>query len=55
MKPLPPTLREKRRYILARIVPRWRIPEDARLLHLAVMEAATSLWGDPACGGAPAG
>ncbi len=46
MKPLPPTLREKRRYILARIAPRWHVSGDTRLLHQAVMEATTSLWGD---------
>ena len=48
MKPLPPTMREKRRYILARILPRWYVPEDSRLMHQAVMEATTSLWGDAA-------
>ncbi|HDR72732.1 MAG TPA: ribonuclease P [Methanoculleus sp.] len=45
MKPRPPTLREKRRYILARIVPHYRRIE-ARQMYIAAFEALTSLWGD---------
>ena len=47
MKPRPPSLRMKKRYVLGRIVPPWRNP-DARTLSTAVHEAATSLWGDAA-------
>ncbi|HZD44163.1 MAG TPA: Rpp14/Pop5 family protein [Methanomicrobiales archaeon] len=46
MKPLPPTLREKRRYLLARITPRWSVGDDSRLIYQAVVEAITSLFGD---------
>jgi len=45
MKVRPPTLREKRRYILARILP-GGISVDPKDLYYAVAEAATSLWGD---------
>jgi len=41
----PPTLREKRRYILARILP-GGIAVDPKDLFYAIAEAATSLWGD---------
>ncbi|MDH7592875.1 MAG: Rpp14/Pop5 family protein [Methanomicrobiales archaeon] len=41
----PPTFRLKRRYLLARINPPWR-EFEAKELYSAVMEAATSLWGD---------
>jgi ribonuclease P/MRP protein subunit POP5 len=41
----PPTLREKRRYLLAKIEP-CGVPVDGKDLYYAVYEAATSLWGD---------
>ena len=45
MKPRPPTLREKRRYILAEIVPHYRRIEP-RQMYFAVVDALSSLWGD---------
>jgi ribonuclease P/MRP protein subunit POP5 len=45
VKPRPPTLREKRRYILAGITPHYRSIEQ-RQMYLTVFEALTSLWGD---------
>ena len=42
-------MREKRRYILVRILPYGFIP-DRKDLYIAVIEAATSLWGDVATG-----
>jgi ribonuclease P/MRP protein subunit POP5 len=45
MSPRPPTLREKRRYILARIEPAGIIP-DKKELYYAIADATTSLWGD---------
>lgn len=45
MKPRPPTLRPKRRYILARIDPVW-VPLETKTLYTAIHEAATSLYGD---------
>jgi ribonuclease P/MRP protein subunit POP5 len=45
VKPRPPTLRVKRRYILARIVPHYRCIEP-RQMYYAASEALTSLWGD---------
>lgn len=45
MKPRPPTLRTKRRYLLVRVLPIWQeVGEKA--LYLAVAEAVTSLFGD---------
>jgi ribonuclease P/MRP protein subunit POP5 len=41
----PPTLREKRRYILVRIDPAG-IPVDQKDLYYAVSDATTQLWGD---------
>ncbi|OPY39284.1 MAG: Ribonuclease P protein component 2 [Methanoregula sp. PtaU1.Bin051] len=41
----PPTLRAKRRYVLARIFPSGYGP-DQKDLYFAVFEAVTSLWGD---------
>jgi ribonuclease P/MRP protein subunit POP5 len=41
----PPTLREKRRYILAKIEP-CGAPVEGKDLYYAIHEAATSLWGD---------
>ena len=41
----PPTLREKRRYLLVRIEPAGTII-DQRDLYYAVTDATTSLWGD---------
>jgi len=46
VKPLPPTLREKRRYVLVRIVPPWTPVADPRTLAAEVQAAAASLWGD---------
>jgi ribonuclease P/MRP protein subunit POP5 len=43
----PPTLREKRRYLLARIDPAGTMP-DAKDLYYAVYEAVVSLFGDMA-------
>jgi ribonuclease P/MRP protein subunit POP5 len=45
MSVLPPTLREKRRYILARVEPSG-LPLDAKDLYYTLYEAVTSLWGD---------
>ncbi|RQD81645.1 MAG: ribonuclease P [Methanocalculus sp. MSAO_Arc2] len=45
MKRLPPTLREKRRYILVRIIP-GTISADERELYYAVADCITSLYGD---------
>jgi len=45
VSPRPPTLRENRRYILARIEPAGTAP-DPKDLYYAVSEAVTSLWGD---------
>ena len=41
----PPTLREKRRYVLAKILPAG-VVVDPKELYFAIAEAATSLWGD---------
>jgi len=41
----PPTLRENRRYILARILPAGT-PIDQKELYFAITDAVTSLWGD---------
>ena len=45
MSPRPPTLREKRRYILARIEPAGTVLEQKELYY-AISDATTSLWGD---------
>ena len=45
MSPRPPTLREKRRYILARIEPAGILLEQ-KDLYYAISDATTSLWGD---------
>ena len=45
MSTRPPTLREKRRYLLAKIEP-CGVPVDGKDLYYAIHEAATSLWGD---------
>jgi len=45
MKPRPPTLRPRRRYILARIDPVWVSP-DTRSIFTAIQDAATALYGD---------
>jgi len=45
VKPLPPTLRENRRYVLARIRPA-AILADERDWHIAISEAISSLYGD---------
>jgi ribonuclease P/MRP protein subunit POP5 len=47
MTPRPPTLREKRRYILVRTDPAGIVP-DAKELYYAVNDAVASLWGDAA-------
>jgi len=41
----PPTLRENRRYILARVQPAGT-PIDQKELYYAISDAVTSLWGD---------
>jgi len=45
MKPLPPTLRKKKRYILATIDPPG-IDPDPRELYYVLVEAITNLYGD---------
>jgi ribonuclease P/MRP protein subunit POP5 len=45
MSTRPPTLREKRRYVLARVEPAG-IPVEVKELYYALCEAVTSLWGD---------
>lgn len=45
MKRRPPTLREKKRYILASIVP-YSLEADGRDVYNAVINSATSLYGD---------
>ncbi|HXX55184.1 MAG TPA: Rpp14/Pop5 family protein, partial [Methanoregula sp.] len=47
MTPRPPTMREKRRYILAKVEPSGTII-DQKELYFAVSDAITSLWGDSA-------
>jgi ribonuclease P/MRP protein subunit POP5 len=49
MRPRPPAMRTKRRYILARILP-YEVQVDQKQVYLAVIEAATSLLGDAASG-----
>jgi len=49
MSPRPPTLRENRRYILARIEPGGTAVEPKELYY-AVADAVTSLWGDAVAG-----
>ena len=49
MKPRPPAMRAKRRYILVRILP-YGVAVDPKQVYLSVIEAATSLWGDAAMG-----
>ena len=49
MRPRPPTMRTKRRYILARILP-YGAAVDQKQLYLSVIEAAASLLGDAAVG-----
>ncbi|NLA39414.1 MAG: ribonuclease P [Methanomicrobiales archaeon] len=49
MKPRPPAMREKRRYILVRILP-YGLAPDQKDLYLAVIEATTTLLGDLAAG-----
>ncbi|WP_243669312.1 Rpp14/Pop5 family protein [Methanoculleus chikugoensis] len=50
MRPRPPAMRTKRRYILARILPPYGVQVDQKQVYLAVIEAATSLLGDAASG-----
>lgn len=45
MKPRPPTMREKRRYILARLDPP-TCTVDGRDLYYAIVESVTALFGD---------
>jgi ribonuclease P/MRP protein subunit POP5 len=47
MSPRPPSMRDKRRYLIVQILPRCLIPEQ-KDLYLAVQDAVTSLWGDSA-------
>jgi len=49
MKPRPPAMRAKRRYILVRVLPYGATP-DQKQAYFSVIEAATSLWGDAAVG-----
>lgn len=49
MSPRPPTLRENRRYILARIEPAGS-PADQKELYYAIADAVASLWGDSVAG-----
>ncbi|MDD1685248.1 MAG: Rpp14/Pop5 family protein [Methanoregula sp.] len=49
MSPRPPTLRENRRYILARIEPAGTVI-DQKELYYAITDAVTSLWGDSVAG-----
>lgn len=49
MRPRPPAMRTKRRYILARILP-YGVQVDQKQMYFAVIEAATSLFGDAAVG-----
>ena len=43
-------MRDKRRYVLARITPAWICPET-KSIYLVVQEAITSLWGDAMAAG----
>jgi len=43
-------MRDKRRYVLAKITPPWVCP-DTKSLYLVVQEAITSLWGDAMAAG----
>jgi ribonuclease P/MRP protein subunit POP5 len=45
MSPRPPSMRDKRRYLLVQVLPRCLIPEQ-KDLYLAVQDAVTSVWGD---------
>ncbi len=45
MPPIPPTLREKKRYLLGRVFPEGFVP-DRKSLNGSVQEAVLSLWGD---------
>jgi ribonuclease P/MRP protein subunit POP5 len=45
----PPTLRDKRRYLLVRVDPP-RTPVDQKELYYAVSDAVSSLWGDAVAG-----
>ncbi|MDD1718012.1 MAG: Rpp14/Pop5 family protein [Methanoregulaceae archaeon] len=45
MPPIPPSLREKKRYLLGRVFPAGFEP-DRKSLHASVQEAVQSLWGD---------
>ncbi|NYT04761.1 MAG: ribonuclease P [Methanomicrobiales archaeon] len=47
MKPRPPTLRDRRRYVLAACAPEYREP-DPKTLYYTVLDAATALYGDAA-------
>lgn len=50
MRPRPKALRQKRRYLLVRVLPPWREVEQ-KALYLAVSEAVTSLFGDARAAG----
>lgn len=45
MKPRPPTLRGKRRYLLASIAP-WHLQTESKQVYIAIFDALSSLWGD---------
>ncbi|MCT8337406.1 ribonuclease P [Methanoculleus sp. Afa-1] len=49
MRPRPPAMRTKRRYVLARILPSG-VELDQKQVYLSVIEAVTSLLGDAAAG-----
>ncbi len=49
MSPRPPTLRENRRYILARVEPAGTVI-DQKELYYAISDAVTALWGDALAG-----
>ena len=49
MKPRPPAMRTKRRYILVRVLP-YGMAADPKRVYLSVIEAATSLLGDAVVG-----
>ncbi|MDV0441437.1 Rpp14/Pop5 family protein [Methanorbis furvi] len=46
MRPLPPTLRENRRYILVKIAGEFTAPLTQKEIYFTISEAVTSLFGD---------
>lgn len=45
MSPRPPSMRDKRRYLLVQVFPR-SLAYDPKDLYLAIQDAVTSVWGD---------